>query len=88
MLNILRLKFINEANESYKTKFTNLVSKIIDSDFKVTFMKVEKIGTNAKPNEFSFLISNKEKEIHARVIYACGMIKAPHYRFIITERKI
>ena len=51
------------------------------------------IGTDEPFREFTMEemkqaeIDATEKFFHARMIYACGEIKAPHFRFITTTRK-
>ena len=47
-------------------------------------------GPNARVESVSgdgFLISDGKVSLHARYIMAWGEIKAPHFRFIITDRK-
>lgn len=83
--NILTLRFINEANDSYEAKVDKIVQKLIKFGFSSRHLRVERTETEAS-HEFSFLISNQEIEVHARVIYACGMINVPHFRFITTKR--
>lgn len=78
---LIQLEAMTEANKSFNVRLENLVSKMIEFGMSTNFLKIEKIS-----NDFSFLISNNEMEIHARVIYACGAINCPHYRFITTKR--
>jgi hypothetical protein len=84
------LQFMDEAEQNYWKKFTNLIGKLNNFSFVVGYgTKVERIN-GATPDEFSFLITNnyQDLEIHARFIYACGMVNAPHYRFIVTQRHL
>lgn len=78
------LKWLTEAHEGYETKIEKVIDKVDRYEMSTRFMKIERIGDVG--SEFSFLISNEEMEVHARVIYACGEINAPHYRFIVTKR--
>lgn len=79
------LEKYSEADKSFQAKFDNLIKKLVAEQISTRFLKVEKIGGGTY-DKFSILISNSEVEIEARFIYACGEIKAPHYRFIITKR--
>ena len=78
------LKWLTEAHEGYETKIEKVIDKVDKYEMSTRFMKIERIGDVGR--EFAFLISNEEMEVHARVIYACGEINAPHYRFIVTKR--
>ena len=80
------LEFLNEANKSYLVKFTRLVETLVEYGIMAYPLKIERIngGTDF---DFGFLISHSNIVVHARVIFACGMINAPHYRFIITKRE-
>ena len=82
-----QLEWLNEADKNYKIKFDKLVARLVE--FKVSAYRMKLVFIDDNNNkEFSFMITDHlERVIHARVIYACGEIKAPHYRFIITERK-
>ena len=83
--NLKNHEWLNEAMDSYNNKFDNLISKLMDFDFSGSYLEVEKVADAGKG--LAFLIKNDEKVAHARIIYANGAIKAPHYRFIITQRK-
>lgn len=83
-MNTLQLKFLSEANEGYDRKFERMIEKLVGYNFSTRFLKVEMVSNIG--HELAFLISNDEMECHARVIYAQGAIKAPHYRFITTVR--
>jgi hypothetical protein len=79
-----KFKWFTEAHEGYETKIEKVIDKVDRYEMSTRFMKIERI--NDAGHAFSFLISNEEMEVHARVIYACGEINAPHYRFIVTKR--
>lgn len=81
---LLVFGFMNEANDSYEKKFERLINRCMESKL-VNNLKVERIGSGL--NEFEILIKDiKGNVLHSRFIFANGLIKAPHYRFIITER--
>lgn len=87
---LLLLEFLNDGEENYNTKFKNLIVKLFEYDFEISHStKIEKIKSGSM-NEFEILFTNENenKQIHARIIYACGTVNAPHYRFITTQRKI
>jgi len=84
--NILILEFISEADKNFESKLNSLISKLTEYQFSTQHLNIKKISnTNS---EFSFLISNQEIEVEARVIFACGNINVPHYRFITTKRNL
>lgn len=85
-LNLLTLEFITDAAKNYELKLAKLVDSMIKHGIKTAFLRVQKISNTSK--EFAFLISDKEIEIHARAVYCCGEINAPHYRFITTKRSL
>jgi hypothetical protein len=80
------LEFLNEANEGYNIKFERLIDTLVGYGIMAYPLKIEKIsgGTHF---DFGFLISHSINVVHARFIFACGEINAPHYRFIITKRE-
>jgi hypothetical protein len=80
------LEFLNEANEGYLTKFNRLIETLVGYGIMAYPLKIERIngGTHF---DFGFLISHSINVVHARFIFACGEINAPHYRFIITKRE-
>jgi len=82
---LLQLEFLNEAETSYQKKLANLISKLVSYQFDTRFLKVEYISDGTY-DKFSILVTNNDMEVEARFIYACGEIKIPHYRFIITKR--
>jgi hypothetical protein len=82
---LMTLEFINEANKSFNDKIESMVCKMIEAQITRRFLKLEKIS-GGTPTEFAFLISDDKIELHARTIFACGHIKAPHFRFITTTR--
>lgn len=81
---ILKLNVLSEAKVNYDEKVNKIVALLVQEGFNHLFLKIEEIS--ARGSELEFLISNDKKEIHARVIFACGEIKAPHFRFITTVR--
>tara|TARA_R110000868_G_scaffold406966_1_gene687808 strand:- start:8 stop:514 length:507 start_codon:yes stop_codon:yes gene_type:complete len=82
----LSFRVLNEANESFEAKLNKVVQKCVDFGINNYMnMKVERLASESS-SEFSFLISNYEIEVHARVIYANGEINVPHFRFITTKR--
>lgn len=83
---LLLFEFMKEADEAYKRRFDNLIEKAMCVDFNVNRVDVKQVGSGTF-SEFSILLTDGTTELHARVIFACGMIKAPHYRFITTTRK-
>lgn len=85
--NLSLIEWLNEADKNYKSKFNTLVSRLVEFDVSAYRMKLIFVDDDNN-KEFSFMITDHlDRVVHARVIYACGMIKAPHYRFIVTERK-
>lgn len=80
------LKFINEAEENYSIKFNRLIDSLVKYGIQSYPLSIEKIGS-ATEYDFGFLITHKDIVVHARIIFACGEINAPHYRFITTKRK-
>ena len=85
-VNLKNYGWLNEARDSYNNKFDNLISKLMSFDFTTSHMTVERVE-DAGGKGLAFLIRNDENTVHARMIYANGAIKAPHYRFIITQKK-
>ena len=81
-----RFEWMSEANDSYKLKFDRLIDKLVGFQINNYKLRIETIGAGTS-GDFGFLISDDDIEVHARIIYACGEIKAPHYRFIVTGRK-
>jgi hypothetical protein len=79
------LEFINDADKSFNQKIESMVCKMIEAKIHPIHFKMEKIS-GGTPYQFEFLISDDNIELHARTIFACGEIKAPHFRFITTIR--
>jgi hypothetical protein len=78
------MNYLNEANENFETKIERVIEKVFQyrpDSSRIQIEDIRNIGS-----EFSFLITNGEMEIHARVIYVNGVIVCPHYRFIVTKR--
>ena len=78
------LEFITEASENYNLKFDRLVEAMIKAGIENDKFTVQKIK-DATEFDFSFLVSFGQLQVFARIIFACGEINAPHYRFIITK---
>lgn len=79
-----KMEYFNEAKKSYDAKIEKMITTVCGYNPDTRWIKIERVSDVG--HEFSFLISNNDMEIHARVIYACGDINAPHYRFIVTKR--
>jgi len=85
-VNTNTLKFIVDANDNYNDKFSKMVSALVEHGVQAHPLHIERIS-NSTVNDFGFLIKHNDITVHARVIFACGPINAPHYRFIITRRE-
>jgi hypothetical protein len=81
------LKFINEANENFNIKFNRLVSELVKHGVRSYPLTIESISNGSTANDFNFLITHNSVQVYARIIFAEGLINAPHYRFIITANK-
>ena len=81
------LKFINEANENFNTKFNRLVSELVKHGVRSYPLTINAISSGSTAHDFNFLITHNEIQVYARIIFAEGQINAPHYRFIITANK-
>ena len=79
------LQWLGEAKRNYDAKFDRLVSELVSCGIDTKNFTVETIEPDGKA-VFSFLVKDKEQTVHARFIYASGMIVIPHFRFIITRR--
>jgi len=75
---------MKEADSSYKTKIDRVAKKIVDAGMSYLGLRLEMLSDVG--GAFEFLVSDDNMEVHARVIFANGMIKAPHFRFITTVR--
>ena len=75
---------IIDAANGYEKKFNKLIDKLMEADLAGSRLEIEQLSDAGM--ELEFLISNDVKEVHARIIFACGEINAPHYRFITTVR--
>jgi hypothetical protein len=78
----------NEVLDNYHSKYDAMLDKIVGSrkfeaGYKIKVIEME----NQVAGKFSFIVTDGNIKVHARVIYACGLINKPHYRFIITERE-
>lgn len=81
---IRTLEFITEASENYNLKFDRLVEAMIQAGIENDRFTVHQIKDGTS-HDFSFLVSFGQLQVYARIIFACGEINAPHYRFIITK---
>jgi len=82
---LTEFSFMKEAVEGYNVKFEKLIDKMVCYGFSTVHFRVEEISNSG--NELAFLVKNDERTIHARAIFVEGVVVAPHYRFITTERK-
>lgn len=87
---ITRVKLYAEVAEIMDQRYEKLVADILNSDLDLKcelHIKSKEI-TNG---EFDVVITdsnpNNKIEIHANVIYACGEVNRPHYRFLVKQRK-
>lgn len=83
---LIAFEAMKEAELNFDAKVANMVDKMIAAGMTHTFLSVEHVSNSGR--EFSFLVSNRVIEVHARAIWVDGAIKAPHYRFITTSRVI
>ena len=81
------LKFINEANENFTTKFNRLISELVKHGVRSYPLTINAISSGSTENDFNFLITHNDVQVYARIIFAEGEINVPHYRFIITANK-
>lgn len=81
---IRMMGFLNEAKENFDTKVKRVIETVFQYRPNINNLRIEKIGDVG--HKFSFLISDEDMEIHARVIYVNGVVVCPHYRFIVTKR--
>lgn len=80
---ILKMEAMVAAKQNYDSKINDVVALLVKEGFDHRF-RVEDIGMGSV---LEFLITNTVKEVHARVIFVNGPIKAPHFRFITTVRQ-
>lgn len=83
---ILKLQALKDAKENYDEKVNKIVHLLVAEGFNYQHFKIEQIE-DCTSKDLEFLISNDKKEVHARLIFAHGPIKAPHFRFITTVRQ-
>ena len=83
---ILQHEFLAEAFESYNIKLARFVDRVLASNISETYFKIDMVSNAG--GELEFMIHNTQIQLHARFIFAQGEINAPHYRFIITEKKV
>lgn len=100
LIELCKAEFYATAVKSYNDKFDKLISGMMHLDFDSS-MVVEDVSTAG--GQFEILVynpkvrsyNNTNEEVlescdffyHARMIYACGEIVRPHFRFITTTRK-
>ena len=75
------------AEKSFTTKVKAIIKKLREAGFSEDIY-VGYIENSCKVGELEFYITDGIKVMDARLIYACGYIVKPHYRFITTIRKI
>ena len=90
LIEISKVQFYTDALVSYKAKFNKLYNP-------TEYVRDYESGTDSDGNFFmnnfteeELLQKRREKSelfFHARMIYACGDIVRPHFRFITTTRK-
>jgi hypothetical protein len=98
LIELHKVEFYAEALKSYDTKFKKLIDGMMKHDFDRNLV-IEDV--NQQGGHFEILVYNPTKYTrdeqerielskffyHARIIYACGDIVRPHFRFITTTRK-
>jgi uncharacterized membrane protein len=82
---ILALEVMKEADSNFNTKIDKVAEKVVKGGLSYLGLRLEMI--NDIGMDLEFLIHDDNSEVHARVIFANGEIKAPHFRFITTKRK-
>lgn len=84
-INITTLGFLTESSKNYDVKYEKLLDKLARSGIKYNHqLKVKQVSDLG--GEFGFEVTDGEMVVHARLIFANGVINAPHYRFITTVR--
>jgi len=98
LIEIHNVEFYTEASKSFQQKFDKMIEGMMSYDWNSS-MVVEDV--NHQGGQFEVLVYNptiyssdvqariesSEFFYHARIIYACGDIVRPHFRFITTTRK-
>ena len=79
-------EFLSQGNEAYTKSLSRVIDKLVTKGFN-SFARIKYVGLCVN-GELEFLIADEFKECHARLIFANGQIKAPHYRFITTVRSL
>ena len=80
----LAFEVMKEADASYRAKIDRVANKLVKEGINFLGLRLEMLKDVGM--DFEFLISDDNMEVHARVIFANGEIKAPHFRFITTKR--
>ena len=87
---MLNLRYLEEANEGYKSKIERVALKVENSklcnDGDIWNLKIETNYTRNVGREFEFFVHDTKRQIHARVIWVVGIVKVSHFRFITTEK--
>lgn len=81
----IKMNTFNSSKKSYDEKVNRLVETLVSENFGYSRYNVEELRDRS--SRFEFLISNNEKECHARLIWVDAVEVAPHFRFITTTRK-
>jgi hypothetical protein len=101
VIEIEKVSFYAEALKSYDVKFNKVIDKMMQYDFNdyLVVDDVTSLGGDFEiliwnPQKENAWTSDRDKKLegvefffHARLIYANGAIKRPHFRFITTTRK-
>jgi len=100
LMELCKVDFYASAIKSYNDKFDKLINGMMVFDFDYNLV-VDDVSSDY--GQFEILVYNPSAEArhgsdeekiescdffyHARMIYACGEIVRPHFRFITTTRK-
>lgn len=101
LLDTYKVEFYSDALKSYDVKFNKVIDKMMQYDFNDDLVvdDVTSLGGDFEiliwnPKKENAWTSDRDKKLegvefffHARLIYANGAIKRPHFRFITTTRK-
>lgn len=77
---------VEEGENIYDMKVTEIADRVKEHGFNIPLIKVD--GVRQDPKFFEMVITDGEKKVYCRSIWAAEMsIKMiPHFRFIITDR--
>ena len=81
MSNAVKATAERNAEKSFADVRAKMLKTTVEKGINLQTARVESANDNG------FLISDGKVTLHARYIMAWGEIKAPHFRFIITDRK-